>query len=194
MLFSLCPCHLCSSTLSPSLPLLFLQEGDASYRSGVPVVPVGLLLQPLPKALPSSAMPTLGLSPEQTLANKHRNKQTKQKKQMKIKKTRRKKKICRVTDAPTYFLNQKWSVKKSIYGDFHSLFYVSILVPFVLFPAGFSFLLLKLGTVRCQNQKWQTESGQSTNFCVWCYCCSCVETYSTCVENVNLQLYFKTSS
>lgn len=40
-------------------------------------------------------------------------------------------------DAPTYSLNQKWNVKKSIYGNFHSLFYVSILVPFVLIPAGF---------------------------------------------------------
>lgn len=29
------------------------------------------------------------------------------------------------------------NVKKSIYGNFHSLFYVSILVPFVLIPAGF---------------------------------------------------------
>lgn len=38
-------------------------------------------------------------------------------------------------DAPTYSLNQKWSVKKSIYEK--SLFYVSILVPFVLFPAAF---------------------------------------------------------
>lgn len=45
-------------------------------------------------------------------------------------------------DAPTYSLNQKWSVKKSIYGNFHSLFYVSILVPFVLFPAGFFLFVL----------------------------------------------------
>lgn len=58
------------SSPCPSLCLLFLQEGDASYRSGIPVVPVGLLLHSLPKALPSSAMPTPGLSPEQTLANK----------------------------------------------------------------------------------------------------------------------------
>lgn len=81
--------------------------------------------------------------------------------------TTKKRKINRVMDAPTYSLNQKWSVKKSIYGNFHSLFYVSILVPFVLFPAGF-FLSLKHGTVHCQKQKWRTECGQSTNFCVWC--------------------------
>lgn len=71
------------------------------------MVPVGLLLQPLPKALPSSAMPTLGLSPEQTLANKHRNKQKKQQKTNENKENKEKKKISRVTDAPTYFLNQK---------------------------------------------------------------------------------------
>lgn len=41
-------------------------------------------------------------------------------------------------DAPTYYsLNQKLNIKKKIYGNFHSLLYVSILVPFVLFPAGF---------------------------------------------------------
>lgn len=36
--------------------------------------------------------------------------------------------------------------------NFHSLFYVSVLVPFVLFPAGFFFLSLKHGTVHCQKQ------------------------------------------
>lgn len=40
-------------------------------------------------------------------------------------------------DAPTYSLNQKWSVKKSIYGNFHSLFYVSILVPMSFFQQVF---------------------------------------------------------
>lgn len=40
-------------------------------------------------------------------------------------------------DAPTYSLNQKLNINKNIYGNFHSLLYVSILVPFCPFSNRF---------------------------------------------------------
>lgn len=47
------------------------------------------------------------------------------------------KRIKRVMDAPTYSLNQKLNINKNIYGNFHSLLYVSILVPFCPFSNRF---------------------------------------------------------
>lgn len=65
------------------------------------------------------------------------------------------KRIKRVMDAPTYSLNQKLNINKNIYGNFHSLLYVSILVPFCPFSSRF-FLWLRHGTVH-----WQTEMADS---------------------------------
>ena len=183
--------HLFSLSLSPVLPPFppslssvsprrwcFLQERRSGGSSRTPPPP------PYPKLCHQVQCQLLDClrkkNKKQTLANKTKQATLKKKKKDREKKNNEKrnnrttatskkkeKKINRVMDAPTYSLNQKWSVKKSIYGNFHSLFYVSILVPFVLFPAGF-FLSLKHGTVHCQKQKWRTECGQSTNFCVWC--------------------------
>lgn len=56
-------------------------------------------------------------------------------------------------DAPTYSLNQKWSVKKSIFGNnFHSLFYVSHFGTFCPFSSSFFFLL------RCLNMELLPET------------------------------------
>ena len=53
-------------------------------------------------------------------------------------------------DAPTYSLNQKLNIMKKIYGNFHSLLYVSILVLSVLFQQVFP--SLRHGTVHCQTE------------------------------------------
>ena len=81
----------------PSLPpcLPFLQEGDASYRSGVPVVPVGLLLH-LPtqssaiKCNANSWIVSGKKKQKQTLANKTKQATLKKKKKKKEKKNNEK--------------------------------------------------------------------------------------------------------
>lgn len=46
-------------------------------------------------------------------------------------------------DAPTYSLNQKWSVTKNIYGNVHSLLYVSIFGTFCPFSSSFFFFFCR---------------------------------------------------
>lgn len=92
-----------------------------------------------------------------------------------------KQKNCSEMDAPI-FLEPKMNRKNASLATFIPFFY------FGTVSSRFAAVFF------CFKDKTDPEFGQSTNFCVWCSRCSCVEKNSTCVENVNLQLYFKNLS
>lgn len=170
---SVCVFHpnltLLNAPISASPPFLFffLQEGDAADGRGVPVVPVGLwpLTSTQSSAIKCNANSRLDhLGHQHWLTNTNYVKKKREIQDNYEKKNfitrystikQQYKRIKRVMDAPTYSLNQKLNINKNIYGNFHSLLYVSILVPFCPFSSRF-FLWLRHGTVH-----WQTEMADS---------------------------------